>query len=270
MIINSKLKLQEIKEIVSTIKDDFGQEALSITESELEKLSEVSTTSYSLNTYLGFVRSVEEAVDYVKSLAAGNRVLLAALNKLHITDKLPKEAEAWLKAIRKPLLTFEKLASSDIGKLHNAQVFNQNEKQEKETLYYQKPKKQRKEHVKVKVNLNSVDVQFINNLYEVAVNLLEASKKALAGKHSVRIGIRPEDIHLNNEYAEANKSEAFTITSDIVELLGSELLIHSEFAGANVIAKISTGTLVKPHTEVELTMNKDKILVFDESCGDTI
>ena len=24
------------------------------------------------------------------------------------------------------------------------------------------------------------------------------AKKALAGKHSVRIGIRPEDIHLNN------------------------------------------------------------------------
>ena len=270
MIVNSKLKLQEIKEIVSTIKDNFGQEALLITETELENFSEVSTTNYSLNTYFGFVRAVEEAVEYVKSLAAGNRALLAALNKLHITDKLPKEAEAWLKAIRKPLLTFEKLSSSDIGKLHNAQVFNQNEKQEKETLYYQKPKKQRKEHVKVKVNLNSVDVQFINNLYEVAVNLLEASKKALAGKHSVRIGIRPEDIHLNNEYAESNKSEAFKITSGIVELLGSELLIHSEFAGANMIAKISTGTLVKPHTEVELTMNKDKILVFDESCGDTI
>ena len=270
MIINSKLKLKEIKEIVVDIKDKFGQEALEIVKGKLEELQNIDTASFSLPTYLAFVSDVEKAIEYAKGLAAGNRVLLSALEKLHITEKLPREAQTWLLAIRKPLLTFEKLASSDIGKLHNAQIFNQNEKQEKETLYYQKPKKQRKEAVKVKVNLNSVDIQFINNLYEVALNLLEASKKALNGKHAIRIGIRPEDIHLNNEYQESNKSEGFTITSEIVELLGSELLIHSQYAGSTMIAKISTGTLVKPHTEVELVMNKDKILVFDESCGDTI
>ena len=37
-----------------------------------------------------------------------------------------------------------------------------------------------------------------------------------------------------------------------------------------MIAKISTGTLIKPHTDVELTINKDKILIFDECSGDTI
>ena len=54
------------------------------------------------------------------------------------------------------------------------------------------------------------------------------------------------------------------------ELLGSELLVHSEWAGSNIVAKISTNTLIKPHTDVELALNGDKILIFDESCGDRI
>ena len=268
--INAKLKLNEIKEIVSTIKDSHGVEALAIVDNQLQALENIKTTNVGLPVYFKFVKAVQDSIEYVNALGAGNKVLLASLHKLDITEKVAKESEVWLKAVRRPLLTFEKIASSDIGKLHNAQVFNKNEKQESETLYYQKPKNINKKKPQVKVNLNSVDVEFINNLYEVAVNLLEASKKALSGKHNVRIGIRPEDIHLNNEYNETNKTEAFSINSDIVELLGSELLIHTDYAGSKMIAKISTGTLIKPHTTVELTMNKDKILVFDESCGDTI
>ena len=57
---------------------------------------------------------------------------------------------------------------------------------------------------------------------------------------------------------------------NIVELLVSELLVHSEFANSNIIAKISTNVLIKPHTDVELAMNQDKILIFDDSCGDRI
>ena len=85
----------------------------------------------------------------------------------------------------------------------------------------------------------------------------------------IRVGVRPEDIVLDSEF-DGNKTDKFAVNANIVELLGSELLIHSDFAGANTIAKISTNVLIKPHTEVELAFNKDKILIFDESCGDRI
>jgi len=269
MVINAKLVLMKIKEVVSTIDDEYGKEALSLVDAQLEAYKDINTNSVSLPTYFGFVNAVKACTEYVQSLGAGNKVLLASLAKLDITEKLSHDSHVWLKAIRKPLLTFEKIASSDIGKLHNAQVFNKNEKVESETLYYQKQKNKKKKS-KVKVNLNSVDIEFVNNLYEVATNLLAASKAALTGKHNIRIGIRPEDIHLNNEYNEANKSNPFVIKSDIVELLGSELLVHTDYADTKMIAKISTGTLIKPHTDVELTMNTDKILIFDETSGDTI
>ena len=130
-------------------------------------------------------------------------------------------------------------------------------------------KSTKKKAAKLHVNLNSTDIEFVNNLYEVAVALLGKCEKALAGRHPIRVGVRPEDIVLPGEFT-GNKSDSFTVNANIVELLGSELLVHSEFAGANLIAKISTNVLIKPHTDVELAFNKDKILIFDESCGDRI
>ena len=153
--------------------------------------------------------------------------------------------------------------------LHNAQVFSKEEIVVDDTLYYQKPKKNNKKSVKVNVNLNSTDIEFVNNLYEVAVGLLNKFEAALAGKHSIRVGVRPEDIVLDAETS-GDKTDKFVVNANIVELLGSELLVHSEFAGANLIAKISTGVLIKPHTNVELALKQDKILIFDESSGDRI
>ena len=174
----------------------------------------------------------------------------------------------WLLRIREPLLSFEKIPAEDIGMLHNAQVFSKEEIVVDNTLYYQKPKKNKKP-AKSNVNLNSTDIEFVNNLYEVATTLLDRCERALAGRHPIRVGVRPEDIVLNSEFV-GNKTDGFTVNSNIVELLGSELLVHSEFAGADIVAKISTNVLIKPHTDVELAFNKDKILIFDDSCGDRI
>ena len=129
--------------------------------------------------------------------------------------------------------------------------------------------KNNKKNVKSNINLNSTDIEFVNNLYEVASNLLAKCEQALAGKHPIRVGIRPEDIVLDAEFT-GNKTEKFVVNSNIVELLGSELLVHSEFANSNIIAKISTNVLIKPHTDVELAINQDKILIFDDNCGDRI
>ena len=170
--------------------------------------------------------------------------------------------------IRKELLTFTKISSTDLGKLHNAQVFNKDVKVEEKTMYYQKRKP--KEKKQKAVNLNSTNVEFINNLYEVALNLLEEYKKSLTGVHPIRFGIRPENIYLSNECVVGNKSNVLKLKSDIVELMGSELLIHSKWNNATFISKISTGTLVKPHIDVDLILDLDKILLFDANCGDTI
>ena len=264
--INARELIVALKEIVSTIGDEHGKEALEALNALAEIESQGMGSKESLTTYTAFVQAVEELIAYASTV--DSHILQTKCAALNVAGQVDKTSKQWLLTVRKPLLTFEKIPSSVIGKLHNAQVFNKNEKEEKGTLYYQKPKKEKKKHA-VKFNLNSVDVEFVNNLYDVACDLLSKCKAALSGKHGVRLGIRPEDLHLSSEFA-GDSTQGFKVNSNIVELLGSELLIHTQWAGATVIAKISTGTLVKPHTEVELTMTREKILVFDENCGDTI
>ena len=266
--INAKDLLNDLKQIVDQIDDEYGKEAQNLVESELNLLNDVNLDESKLQVYLGFVGAVKKAISIVKDSNNVNKAVLQKLELLNVEGQLAKTDKVWLLNIRRPLLTFDKIPSSDIGKLHNAQVFSKVELATDDTLYYQKPKKKKKE-VKVNVNLNSVDVEFVNNLYVVASNLLEKCKEALTSEHGVRVGVRPEDIHLDKEF-DGNKSDKFVVNPNVVELLGSELLVHSNWANTNMIAKISTNTLIKSHTDVELVFNKDKVLIFDECSGDRI
>lgn len=211
----------------------------------------------------------DEILEITAGIECGQTLkeLIAAFNKEH-NGPVTKADKKGLLQIREPLLTFEKIPTADIGMLHNAQVFSKEEVVAEDTLYYQKPKKNKKQ-AKVHVNLNSTDVEFVNNLYEVAVNLLRKCELALQGKHPIQVGIRPEDVVLDAEFS-GNKTDKFVVNTNIVELLGSELLVHADFADTNMIAKIATNVLIKPHTDVELALNKDAILIFDENCGDRI
>ena len=52
--------------------------------------------------------------------------------------------------------------------------------------------------------------------------------------------------------------------------MGTELLLHAEWNETDMIAKISTGTLVKPHENVALAIDKSLIKVFDSNSCETI
>ena len=253
-------KIRELNRMLST--DDFRKmHALKLLDQQLYGLDGKQT-----------VPPLNETLDAILEITAGMECGATIGEQIDAFRKESGEAakadKKWLLKLREPLLTFEKIPSADIGMLHNAQVFSKEEVATDGTLYYQKPKKNKKKPA-VHVNLNSTDIEFVNNLYEVAVNLLSKCEHALQGKHPIRIGIRPEDIVLDAEFT-GNKTDKFAVHTNIVELLGSELLVHADFAGTNMIAKISTNVLIKPHTDVELAMNRDAILIFDESCGDRI
>ena len=250
-------KIIELKRMLAT--DDFKKmHALK----ELDKLL-FENSDASLEKTLGEITEILQGTECADQVGG----LISALLAEH-KGADAKSVKKQLLKIREPLLAFEKIPTEDIGMLHNAQVFSKEEIKVDDTLYYQKPKKNKKV-VKVNINLNSTDVEFVNNLYEVAKNLLNKFENALSGKHPIRVGVRPEDIVLDSE-TPAGKTDKFIVNANIVELLGSELLVHSDFAGANMIAKISTNVLIKPHTDVELALKKDKILIFDENSGDRI
>lgn len=270
---NNIEKMKQVKDVVDTIDDEHGKVAANLIDEQiaLAETAFAALGEQEVSLYDEYVSAIKKALDIAKkSEEKGYSLVVKALDEIDCVDSLPKEAKDWMHLIRKELLTFEKISSDDIGKLHNAQIFNKVEAQNMDTIYYKKGRNKDKKQKKVKVNLNSVDIRFVNNLYDVAYELLQGYKRAVAGKHEVKLGIRPEHIHLDNEFIGEIKTEPFTIESEVVELMGSELLVHAQWNDEDMIAKISTGTIVKPHTKVDLAFDSSKVLIFDVGSGDTI
>ena len=206
--------------------------------------------------------------DIASTITDLGKAIMDNLDKVNETTSHSEYNKA-MHEVKRLLLQINNISSSDLGKLHNAQVFSNKKTKKNDDIFYQKKKKSAKKK-KNSISFRVNNLTFSNNLYDVCVNLLNQYKKALEGKHEIKIGIRPENIHLDNEFIGKTKSNTFVVNADVVELMGSELLIHSNWNNAEFISKISTGTLVKPHTDVSLVLDIAKLHLFDVNCGDTI
>ena len=80
------------------------------------------------------------------------------------------------------------------------------------------------------------------------------SLKDYEGKE-IYIGIRPEYIHLANE--------GINVEAEVVELLGSELIIHSTLDNTKFCFKVSAKTDIKAHSNVCLKFEEDELRFFD-------
>ncbi len=264
LLVNEEKKLKEISEIIVSLEDEHGLACKSQLETLLAALPAPKIERQ--EELLGLLSKIQELKE---EAITNNANAVIGLFKHFDLGKLYRPSfKGNLLSLRKPLLTFEKISSTDLSKLHNAQVFNKAEAKQSEALYYQKPKgkpKKSKHHF----NLNSKSIEFISNLYDVAENLLNRCTEALNGPHHLRVGIRPEDIHQEGTFS-GKTSDAFEVESEIVELLGSELLVHFNWDNAKAVAKIATEHLVKPHSKIKLVFRRDKLLLFDEVSGDTI
>ena len=100
-----------------------------------------------------------------------------------------------------------------------------------------------------------------------AVTLPDAKAAALkpyAGKVVV-MGIRPEDVVEEHEYAEGKAlSEQIDATVTVYELLGSEAMIYGDVDGGQISAHISAGNPVRTGNRIKVAFDVDKLHVFDK------
>ena len=176
------------------------------------------------------------------------------------------------------LKNYESIHKSDIAKIFSAQAFEKENKENKEVkeLSYDGRKHEnvfarltnKIKNVQVKHKLPDLE---IGDPYEYLTNLKKTYEDALKGDHMIKVGIRPENIHLASEYNKETKTDNFKVKIEVVELMGNEALIHAPFGGIDLLAKIVNGRKnLKAHDEVELTCNKERLHIFDASSGETI
>ena len=259
-----EFKVKDTERILSVINDKSFENALAYLN---EKIVPVSKDPQAVNAALPeLVKILETSLQEDRDNLLEGVNEIAELIEKGDKSKYQKGIKHLLRILSKP----NRLNERDIASLHSAMVFgafNENKEKESDVISYNKNKKAAKKK-KVSHKPQTYD---INELRDLAEKLLNAFNEALKGAHDIKVGVRPEHIHLSQEFNSPNKTKEFEVETGVVELMGTELLLHAEWNGSmDMIAKISTGTLVKPHEKVKLAIDKSLIKVFDNNSCETI
>ncbi|HVQ75422.1 MAG TPA: sn-glycerol-3-phosphate ABC transporter ATP-binding protein UgpC [Candidatus Binatia bacterium] len=84
----------------------------------------------------------------------------------------------------------------------------------------------------------------------------------------VTLGVRPEDLRVGTA-GEASGS-ALDAVVEVVEPLGSEILLDTTVAGQSVVARVEPSVRAKPHEKIHLVLNTERIHFFDAKTEEVI
>ena len=94
-------------------------------------------------------------------------------------------------------------------------------------------------------------------------------KGGYVGK-TVILGIRPEDIHDGPEYLQKWPNTIIDATIRVYELLGAEVFLYFDYAGAQVTARVDPRTTARTGDKVRFALDMDKSHFFDKDSEVTI
>ncbi len=87
---------------------------------------------------------------------------------------------------------------------------------------------------------------------------------------TVILGIRPENIHVEDIFIKISKESSFKAYINFVELTGSEKNLHFEFAGNRMVAKVPSRIAIQKGETIELSLDTNKLHIFDSDTETTI
>jgi multiple sugar transport system ATP-binding protein len=123
--------------------------------------------------------------------------------------------------------------------------------------------------------MNFVHGTFVKGRFEVGGHSFMVPKMfhdrlAKYENKALVMGIRPEDIHYEGIVAETFPDTPFDFTVDVSELLGHEFILHGNFAGQKILAKVSSRVDVRAHQTIKLAMDVAKLHFFDKETTQAI
>lgn len=85
---------------------------------------------------------------------------------------------------------------------------------------------------------------------------------------SVKVGIRPEDVTVDNEFIVKNPDKVLTAKLEVSELMGSESYLYLDYSGQKLTARVAADSLA--NETVELGILTDRIHLFDPNSTSNI
>ena len=110
-----------------------------------------------------------------------------------------------------------------------------------------------------------------NDLGQVEVPQLHLEQAQGARDRDLTFGIRPE--HLNDMQlieAGANNTSSITASVDVVEHLGSELLVYMSPGGQNIVARVDPRSTARMGEKIQLHVDSNQMHLFDSKTGEAI
>ncbi len=100
------------------------------------------------------------------------------------------------------------------------------------------------------------------------IKLPEAKANQLKGSEyvgkQVMMGIRPENIHDEAMMTEMSPESSFDVHVEVTEMMGAETYLYVTFEGVSFIARVNPRTTAKPGDDIKLSMDCNKIHLFDK------
>jgi multiple sugar transport system ATP-binding protein len=103
-----------------------------------------------------------------------------------------------------------------------------------------------------------------NKDIEVAINKEDYEVvKSYIGKEII-LGVRPEDIHIENEFIKNNLDTVFEAEVDLSELMGAEIYAYLKVGDTNITARFDGRRKLQIGEKLKLSMDKQRLHIFDK------
>jgi multiple sugar transport system ATP-binding protein len=89
--------------------------------------------------------------------------------------------------------------------------------------------------------------------------------RSLGGKQ-VTLGMRPEALRIAN----GADDHGFATSVDVLEPLGNEILLNFRAGGVPMVARVDPGVRVKPHENIRLALDPERLHFFDAQTEDAL
>ena len=103
-----------------------------------------------------------------------------------------------------------------------------------------------------------------NQTVSFPVNATFQEKLANHAGKEVIIGIRPGDVYLDIDPEKQNPTDSISCKVDHAELIGTELIVHTNLGGLSLVVKVRFEDKVLANKQINICLDTEKFYVFDK------
>lgn len=115
-------------------------------------------------------------------------------------------------------------------------------------------------------NIENLDVKY----QEEKNNLKNEHDLQIKNLYEIILGVRPEDIYIENDINNKNPSASINIECDVAELLGHETIVYGYIGGQRVVIKTSSANEINQGDKLIYQFDMNKVHFFDPTTTNRI